>query len=76
MSQGVKVVIVTILVLVDLAPPVVTSGNAQKINVGIRNLQTTDRLRGRPQENALLRKRTCITSFWPTVHTDPENALF
>ena len=38
-------------------------------------------LRGCPDENALLRKRTCIASFWPTVHTDhenavPENALF
>ena len=30
-------------------------------------------LRGRPHENALLRKCTCIASFWPTVHTDPEN---
>ena len=33
-------------------------------------------LRPRPDDNALLRKRTCIASFWPTVHTDPENALF
>ena len=30
--------------------------------------------RGHPQENALLRKCTCIALFWPTVHTDPENA--
>ena len=32
--------------------------------------------RPRPDDNALLRKRTRIASFWPTVHTDPENALF
>ena len=31
-------------------------------------------LRPRPDDNTLLRKRTCIASFWPTVHTDPENA--
>ena len=29
---------------------------------------------GHPDENALLRKCTRIASFWPTVHTDPENA--
>lgn len=42
MSRGVKVAIVKILVLEDLAPPVVTIGNAKEINVGIRNLQKTD----------------------------------
>ena len=29
---------------------------------------------GRPHENARLRKRTRIASFWPIVHMDPENA--
>ena len=33
-------------------------------------------LRPRPDDNALLRKRTRIALFWPIVHTDPENALF
>lgn len=42
LSRGVKVAIVKILVLEDLAPPVVTIGNAKEINVGIRNLQKTD----------------------------------
>ena len=31
------------------------------------------RIGGCPHENALLWKRTHIASFWPTVHTDPEN---
>ena len=29
-----------------------------------------------PDDNALLQKRTRIASFWPIVHTDPENTLF
>ena len=28
-----------------------------------------------PDDNALLRKRKRIVSFWPIVHTDPENAV-
>ena len=27
-----------------------------------------------PDDNTLLRKHTCIASFWQTIHTDPENA--
>ena len=32
--------------------------------------------RGRPHENALLRKRTTIAPFWSNVHMEPENTLF
>ena len=34
-----------------------------------------DRFRPRPDDNVFFfLKRTRIASFWPTVHTDPENA--